>query len=80
MLTPANQVLAYDFKRLYDFSKEVGRCLTHQSADAVAMGVKNALHVLLLRDLSSPDAVAVALCEPEKVEAAHVPAKKETNK
>jgi hypothetical protein len=63
MLSPANQRLSDAYKRLYDHSKECGRCLSMPSADSVAMGLKNAMFLLCQQELPSPDEVAVALCE-----------------
>jgi hypothetical protein len=70
MLSPENQRLADDFRNLYQFSKEIGRNLSLASPDAQAMGCRNALHVLNFRVLSTPEEMAVALCEPEAPEAA----------
>ena len=47
-----------DYRSLYAFAVECARSLTFSSADATAMGVKNALFVLKLDALAKPDDVA----------------------
>jgi hypothetical protein len=76
MLTPANERLSLAYRRLYDFSKEIGRCLSQASPDAVALGVRNAMFLLSQQELPTHDEVAVALCE-KTTEAEPVPQTKD---
>jgi hypothetical protein len=75
MLSPANERLSLAYRRLYDFSKEIGRCLSQASPDAVALGVRNAMFLLSQQELPAHDEVAVALCgsDYEKLSAANSP-------
>ena len=64
------------YARLYAFATECARTLTFGSADATAMGVRNALAVLKLDLLAKPEDAVVAVAEDKTKDADPEPHKK----
>ena len=68
--------LATDYQKLHAFAVECARSLTFSSADATAMGVRNALAVLKLDLLEKPEDAAAAVAEDKTKDADPEPPKK----